>query len=196
VTRVIGRKPGAEGLAAKGLAAMGLLQLPRHTLFVCDPYIHRDPSAAEIADMTVLAAAEMRRFGQTPHVALVSSANFGSVDDPVSRKMREALALIRAQAPDLEIDGEMSADTALSRTILTRLRPDSALTAEANLLVMPNLEAANITFNALKVVAGQSVSVGPILLGAARPVHILTPTATVRGLVNMTALTAASAEVG
>ncbi len=206
VTRVIGRKPGAQGLAAeglaakglaaKGLAAMGLLQLPRHTLFVCDPYIHRDPSAAEIADMTVLAAAEMRRFGQTPHVALVASANFGSVDDPVSRKMREALALVRAQAPDLEIDGEMTADTALSRTILGRLRPDSPLTAEANLLVMPNLEAANITFNALKVVAGQSVSVGPILLGAARPVHILTPTATVRGLVNMTALTAASAEAG
>jgi malate dehydrogenase (oxaloacetate-decarboxylating)(NADP+) len=189
VTGAIGLKPGAQGLAA-----MGLLQLPRHTLFICDPYIHRDPSAAEIADMTVLAAAEMRRFGQTPHVALVASANFGSVDDPVSRKMREALALIRAQAPDLEVDGEMSADTALSRTILGRLRPDSALTAETNLLVMPNLEAANITFNALKVVAGQSVSVGPILLGAARPVHILTPTATVRGIVNMTALTAASAE--
>ena len=143
--------------------------------------------------MTVQAAAAMRRFGQTPHVALVSSANFGSVDDPVSRKMREALALIRERAPDLEIDGEMSADTALSRTILGHLRPDSALTAEANLLVMPTLEAANITFNALKVVAGQSVSVGPILLGAARPVHILTPTATVRGIVNMTALTAASA---
>jgi malate dehydrogenase (oxaloacetate-decarboxylating)(NADP+) len=190
VTGAIGLKPGAHGLAA-----MGLLQLPRHTLFICDPYIHRDPSAAEIADMTVLAAAEMRRFGQTPHVALVASSNFGSVDDPVSRKMQEALALIRAQAPDIEVDGEMSADTALSRTILGRLRPDSALTAETNLLVMPNLEAANITFNALKVVAGQSVSVGPILLGAARPVHILTPTATVRGIVNMTALTAASADV-
>ncbi|MGU3361432.1 NADP-dependent malic enzyme [Methylobacterium sp. M6A4_1b] len=189
VTGAIGLKPGVQGLAA-----MGLLQLPRHTLFICDPYIHRDPSAAEIAGMTVLAAEEMRRFGQTPRVALVSSANFGSVDDPVSRKMQEALALIRAQAPDLAIDGEMSADTALSPTLLGRLRPDSALTAEANLLVMPNLEAANITFNALKVVAGQSVSVGPILLGAARPVHILTPTATVRGIVNMTALTAASAE--
>ncbi|KQP38623.1 malic enzyme [Methylobacterium sp. Leaf104] len=189
VTGAIGLKPGVPGLAA-----MGLLQLPRHTLFICDPYIHRDPSAAEIAGMTVLAAEEMRRFGQTPRVALVSSANFGSVDDPVSRKMQEALRLIRAQAPDLAIDGEMSADTALSPTILGRLRPDSALTAEANLLVMPNLEAANITFNALKVVAGQSVSVGPILLGAARPVHILTPTATVRGIVNMTALTAASAE--
>ncbi|WP_082504103.1 NADP-dependent malic enzyme [Methylobacterium sp. Leaf117] len=190
VAGAIGLKPGAQGLAA-----MGLLQLPRHTLFICDPYIHRDPSAAEIADMTVQAAAEMRRFGQTPRVALVAASNFGSIDDPVSRKMREALALIRTRAPDLEIDGEMSADTALSRTILGRLRPDSALTAEANLLVMPNLEAANITFNALKVVAGQSVSVGPILLGAAKPVHILTPTATVRGIVNMTALTAVSAAV-
>ena len=145
--------------------------------------------------MTVLAAAEMRRFGQIPHAALVASSNFGSVDDPASRKMREALELIRARAPELEIDGEMSADTALSRTILGRVRSDSSLTAEANLLVMPNLDAANITFNALKVIAGQGVSIGPILLGAARPVHILTPTATVRGIVNMTALTAASADI-
>ena len=190
VSGTIGLKAGA-----RGLAAMGLLQLPRHTLFICDPYIHRDPSAEEIAEMTVLAAAEMRRFGQIPHAALVASSNFGSVDDPASRKMREALELIRARAPELEIDGEMSADTALSRTILGRVRPDSSLTAEANLLVMPNLDAANITFNALKVIAGQGVSIGPILLGAARPVHILTPTATVRGIVNMTALTAASADI-
>ena len=190
VSGTIGLKAGA-----RGLAAMGLLQLPRHTLFICDPYIHRDPSAEEIAEMTVLAAAEMRRFGQIPHAALVASSNFGSVDDPASRKMREALELIRARAPELEIDGEMSADTALSRTILGRVRPDSSLTAEANLLVMPNLDAANITFNALKVIAGQGVFIGPILLGAARPVHILTPTATVRGIVNMTALTAASADI-
>ncbi|MCJ2081471.1 NADP-dependent malic enzyme [Methylobacterium sp. J-090] len=188
VSEVIGRAPGAEQLAA-----MGLLQLPRHTVFICDPYIHADPSAEEIAGMTVLAAAEMRRFGQTPRVALVSHSSFGSADDAEARKMRDALGLIRARAPDLEIDGEMSADAALNRTILTRIKPDSALTAEANLLIMPNLGAANITFNALKVVSGQGVSIGPILLGAAKPVHILTPTATVRGIVNMTALTAVAA---
>jgi len=187
ISRTIGLKAGA-----RGLAAMGLLQLPRHTLFICDPYIHRDPSAEEIAEMTVLASDEMRRFGQVPRAALVTSSNFGSVDDPSSRKMRAALDLIRTRAPDLEIDGEMSADTALSRATLGRVRPDSTLTAEANLLVMPNLDAANITFNALKVVSGQGVSIGPILLGAAKPVHILAPSATVRGIVNMTALTAAS----
>ncbi|WP_082515429.1 NADP-dependent malic enzyme [Methylobacterium sp. Leaf112] len=188
VSEVIGRAAGAEHLAA-----MGLLQLPRHTVFICDPYIHADPSAEEIAGMTVLAAAEMRRFGQTPRVALVSHSSFGSADDAEARKMRDARALIRARAPDLEIDGEMPADAALSRTILTRLKPETTLSAEANLLIMPNLGAANITFNALKVVSGQGVSIGPILLGAAKPVHILTPTTTVRGIVNMTALTAASA---
>ena len=177
----------------RGFAAMNLLQLPRHTLFICDTYVNLDPSAAEIADMTLLAAAELRRFGLEPRAALVSHSSFGTAEDPSSMKMREALALINERAPDLEVEGEMHADVALSRPLMSRIFPDARLTAEANLLIMPNLDAANITFNALKIVAGQGISVGPILLGAARPAHILTPTTTVRGIVNMTALTAVAA---
>jgi malate dehydrogenase (oxaloacetate-decarboxylating)(NADP+) len=172
---------------------MSLLQLPRHTLFICDPYIHLDPTAEEIAEMAILAAAELRRFGQTPRIALVSHSNFGTASDPSARKMRDALELINRRAPDVEVEGEMHADAALSKPLLNRIFPDARLSAEANLLVLPNLDAANATFNALKIVAGQGISVGPILLGAAKPVHILTPTATVRGLVNMTALTAVAA---
>jgi malate dehydrogenase (oxaloacetate-decarboxylating)(NADP+) len=188
VDEVIGLAAGA-----RSFASMSLLQLPRHTVFICDPYIHLDPTADEIAEMAVLAAAELTRFGQTPRVALVSHSNFGSADDPSARKMRTALEGIRRRAPDLEVEGEMHADAALSKPLLDRIFPDSRLSAEANLLVMPNLDAANATFNALKIVAGQGISVGPILLGAAKPVHILTPTATVRGIVNMTALTAVAA---
>ncbi|HET6468462.1 MAG TPA: phosphate acyltransferase, partial [Geminicoccaceae bacterium] len=176
-------------------AAMNLLQLPRHTVFVCDTYINADPSAADIADMALLAAAEVERFGLTPRVALLSHSNFGSADSPSAMKMREALALIQQAAPELEVDGEMHADAALSKGIMDRVMPEARLTAEANLLMMPNLDAANITFNALKVVAGQNITVGPILLGTAHPVHILTPTSTVRRIVNMTALTAVDATV-
>jgi malate dehydrogenase (oxaloacetate-decarboxylating)(NADP+) len=188
VREVIGMAPGV-----KSLTAMSLLQLPRHTLFICDPYIHLDPGAEELADMTLLAAAEMRRFGQTPRVALVSHSSFGTARNPSAEKMRKALSLITERAPDLEVEGEMQADAALSRPLMERVFPDSRLTAEANLLVMPNLDSANITLNALKVVAGQGISVGPILLGAAAPVHILTHTTTVRGIVNMTAVTAVAA---
>jgi malate dehydrogenase (oxaloacetate-decarboxylating)(NADP+) len=188
VAQVIGLAEGAHGFAA-----MNLLQLPRHTVFICDTYIHLDPTAEEIAEMAVLAAAELRRFGQTPRVALLSHSNFGTANDASARKMRDALELVHGRAPDLEVEGELHADAALSKPLLDRIFPDARLTAEANLLIMPNLDAANITFNALKVVAGQGISVGPILLGAARPVHILTPTATVRGIVNMTALTAVAA---
>src|SRR5215217_4073636 len=188
VEDVIGLKEDAHSFAA-----MSLLQLPRHTVFICDPYIHLDPTAEEIAEMAVLAAAELKRFGQTPRAALVSHSNFGTASDPSARKMRDALELINRRAPDLEVEGEMHADAALSRPLLNSIFPDARLSAEANLLIMPNLDAANATFNALKVVAGQGISVGPILLGAARPVHILTPTATVRGIVNMTALTAVAA---
>lgn len=177
---------------AHAFAAMGLLQLPRHTVFVCDPFIHRDPSADEIAEMTVLAARELRRFGQVPRAALLSHADDGGSDDPSVRKMRAALARILELAPELEVEGGLQADTALSRAALARVRPDTRLTDAANLLVMPNRDAANITFNALKVIAGQGVSVGPILLGAAKPAHILTPATTVRGIVNMTALAAAA----
>ena len=175
------------------LAAMHLLMLPQQTVFICDTYINPDPSAAQLADIALLGAEEVRRFGLEPRLALLSHSSFGSADTPSARKMREALRLIQERAPELEAEGEMHADAALSKRILDQVFPGSRLTAEANLLVMPNLDAANITFNALKIVAGQGVTVGPILLGAAKPVHILTPTSTVRRLVNMTALTAVDA---
>ncbi|MFZ1428585.1 MAG: NADP-dependent malic enzyme [Geminicoccaceae bacterium] len=188
VAEAIGLRDGVDDLAA-----MHLLMLPNQTVSICDTYINVDPSAEQLAGITLLAAEELRRFGLEPRVALLSHSSFGSADTPAARKMRAALALLRARAPELEVDGEMHADAALSKRILDRTMPDSPLTAEANLLVMPNLDAANITFNALKIVAGEGVTVGPILLGAARPVHILTPTSTVRRLVNMTALTAVDA---
>jgi malate dehydrogenase (oxaloacetate-decarboxylating)(NADP+) len=188
VAEAIGLREGV-----KGLAAMHLLMLPKQTVFVCDTYINPEPTAAQLADMTMLAAEEVRRFGLEPRVALLSHSSFGSADTASARKMRAALALIQERAPELEVEGEMHADAALSKRILDRAMPDSRLTAEANLLIMPNLDAANITFNALKIVAGEGVTVGPILLGAAKPVHILTPTSTVRRLVNMTALAAVSA---
>ena len=133
---------------------MHLLMLPQQTVFICDTYINPDPTAEQLADMTLLAAEEVRRFGLEPRVALLSHSSFGTADTPSARKMREALALIQERAPELEAEGEMQADAALSKRILDRVFPDSRLTAEANLLVMPNLDAANITFNALKIVAG------------------------------------------
>jgi malate dehydrogenase (oxaloacetate-decarboxylating)(NADP+) len=176
-------------------AGMNLLMLPGHTLFICDTAINPDPTAEQIAEITLLAAKEVRRFGLAPRAALLSHSNFGSANTPSAIKMRQALGLIQGMAPDLEVDGEMHADAALSKHTLDRTMPDSPLTGEANLLIMPNLDAANITFNALKAVAGQGVTVGPILLGAAHPVHILTPTSTVRRIVNMTALTAVDSAV-
>jgi malate dehydrogenase (oxaloacetate-decarboxylating)(NADP+) len=190
VSDVVGRRQGVSALAA-----MHLLMLPRHTIFVCDTYINVDPSAEELTEFTLMAAEEVRRFGLPPRVALLSHSNFGTSDAPSARKMRDALALLQERAPDLEIDGEMHADAALSRTVLNQTIPDARLSGAANLLIMPNLDAANITFNALKVVAGEGVTVGPILLGTARPAHILTPTSTVRRILNMTALTAVDAAV-
>ncbi|RJF82349.1 NADP-dependent malic enzyme [Azospirillum cavernae] len=188
VSDIIGLREGV-----RDFSAMNLLMLPRHTLFICDTYINPDPTAEQIAEMTGLAAAELRRFGLTPKVALLSHSNFGSADTHSARKMRAALALIQRLSPDLEVEGEMHGDAALSKLILDRAFPGSRLTGEANLLIMPNLDAANITFNVLKAVAGDGVTVGPILLGAAQPAHILTPTSTVRRIVNMTALTAVDA---
>ncbi|WP_180982638.1 NADP-dependent malic enzyme [Methylocella silvestris] len=188
VAATIGLKPGA-----RRFAALNLLMLPQQTLFICDTYINEDPTAEELTEITLLAVEEQKRFGVTPRVALLSHSSFGSAKTESAAKMRAAVELIRARAPDLEVDGEMRGDAALSKRILDRVFPDSSLTAEANLLVMPNLDAANITFNVLKIVAGEGVTVGPILLGAARPVHILTPTSTVRRIVNMTALTAVEA---
>ena len=192
IPRILAMSPMSSACrqGTRNLAAMNLLMLPGHTLFICDTAINPDPTAEQIAEITLLAAKEVRRFGLTPRVALLSHSNFGSADTPSAIKMRQALGLIQEMAPDLEVDGEMHADAALSKHTLDRIMPDSTLTGEANLLIMPNLDAANITFNALKAVAGQGVTVGPILLGAAQPVHILTPTSTVRRIVNMTALTA------
>ena len=190
VSELIGLRPGVNKFAA-----MNLLMLPRQTVFVCDTYINFDPTAEEIAEMTLLAVDEIKRFGLPARVALLSHSSFGSADTPTAVKMRDALALLQEKAPDLEVDGEMHGDAALSKSILDRVFPGSPLTAEANLLIMPNLDAANISFNLLKVVAGEEVTVGPILLGAAKPVHVLTPTSTVRRIVNMTALTAVEAAI-
>jgi malate dehydrogenase (oxaloacetate-decarboxylating)(NADP+) len=174
---------------------MNLLMLPQHTVFICDTYINADPTAQELADITILATDEMRRFGINPRVALLSHSSFGSSDAASARKMRATLDLVLDAKPDLEIEGEMRGDMALSKRILDAAFPDSRLHTEANLLIMPNLDAANITYNVLKTVAGEGVTVGPILLGAAKPVHILTPTSTVRGIVNMTALASVDASI-
>jgi malate dehydrogenase (oxaloacetate-decarboxylating)(NADP+) len=188
IDQVIGRRPGVQHYAA-----MNAVILPSRTVFLCDTYVSPDPGAEQIAEMTLLAGEEMRRFGITPKVALLSASSFGSVDMPSARKMREALALITQRAPDLEIEGEMHGDAALSEEIRLRVFPRSKLRGEANLLIMPTLDAANISFNLLKTAAGGGVTIGPMLLGAARPIHILTPSATVRRIVNMTAVAVADA---
>ncbi len=183
VANVIGLKPGSSVFAA-----MNVLMLPKRTVFISDTYVNEDPSVEQLTEITVMAAEEVRRFGVAPKVALLSHSNFGTDDSPSALKMNRALDAIERIAPDLEIDGEMHGDAALSEAIRTHVHPDGRLKGEANLLIMPNLDAANISFNLLKMMGGEGITVGPILLGAAMPVHILTPSATVRRLVNMTAL--------
>jgi malate dehydrogenase (oxaloacetate-decarboxylating)(NADP+) len=143
-----------------------------------------------------LAAEEMRRFGVEPKVALLSHSNFGSSDQPSAVKMRRALALLRQQAPWLEVDGEMHGDVALDGVARAAVMPNTTLTGDANLLVLPNIDAANIAYNLLRIAAGGGIAIGPVLLGADKPVHVLTPSATVRRIVNMTALTVADVEAG
>jgi malate dehydrogenase (oxaloacetate-decarboxylating)(NADP+) len=188
VDTVIGLRPGL-----RNYAAMNALMMPARTVFICDTYVNPDPDADQIAEMTLLAAEEMKRFGIVPKAALLSASNFGSLRTASAAKMRQARELITQRAPELEIEGEMHGDAALSEEIRLRVFPGSKLRGEANLLIMPTLDAANISFNLLKTAAGGGVTVGPILLGAARPVHILTPSATVRRLVNMSALAVADA---
>ncbi len=188
VRTVIGLREGVTTLAT-----MQMLILPGRQLFICDTHVNRDPSAAEIAEMTLLAAEAVRRFGVKPCVALVSHSSFGSSDAPSAQKMRDALDLIVARAPGLAVEGEMRADSALAKNIRDREFPESRLTEDANLLIMPNIDAANITYNALRVTAGGGITVGGILLGAAKPVHIMTPSSTVRRIVNMTAVAVADA---
>ena len=189
VDQVLGLRSGV-----RHFAAMNALMLPKQTVFICDTYVTPEPDAEQIAEMTLLAAEEVKRFGMQPKVALLSASNFGSVRGlPSAAKMQRALALLRERAPELEVEGEMHGDAALSGEIRKVVFPNSRLKGEANLLVMPTLDAANISFNLLKTAAGDNVTIGPILLGASRPVHIVTPSASVRRLVNMTALTVVDA---
>jgi malate dehydrogenase (oxaloacetate-decarboxylating)(NADP+) len=189
VEQVIGLKPGAQTYAA-----MNVLMLPEQTLFVCDTHVNENPSAEQIADMTILAAEEIQRFGVAPKIALLSHSNFGSRPTESSRKMAQARQLISQRAPQLEVDGEMHADAALSEKIRLKAYPDSTLKGPANLLITPNLDTGNITYNMLKMTGSHGVAMGPVLLGAARPVHILTTSATVRRIVNMTALAVVDAQ--
>jgi malate dehydrogenase (oxaloacetate-decarboxylating)(NADP+) len=189
VADVIGLAPGA-----KQFAAMNLLMLTKRMLAVTDTYVNENPSAEEVAEIARMAAEELRRFGIEPNVALLSHSSFGSSNSASARKMRRACEILHETAPDLNVDGEMHGDAALSEEIRDNLHPDSRLKGEANLLVMPNLDAANISFNLMKMANGDGVSIGPILLGAAKPVHILTPSATVRRLVNITALAVVDAQ--
>ena len=175
-------------------ATLNVINNERGAYFICDTQVNADPDAEQIAAITLMAADKMRLLGIEPRVALVSHSTFGSHDDASAGKMRDALALIRALAPQLEVEGEMPADMALDPDYRSREFPNSRLKGPANLLVMPNLDSASIAFNLARVVS-DSVTVGPILLGVARPAHILTPSATVRRVVNMTAITVVEAQL-
>jgi malate dehydrogenase (oxaloacetate-decarboxylating)(NADP+) len=188
IDQVIGKRPGVGTYAC-----MNALILPNRQVFIVDTHVNADPTAEQLAEITVMAAEEMRRFGIHPRAALLSHSNFGSSNHPSAQKMRDTLDLLRERAAWLEVDGEMHGDTALDPAYRDRLMPDSPLVGEANLLVMPNIDAANISYNLLKTAAGGGIAIGPVLLGAARPVHVLTPSATVRRIVNMAALTVADA---
>jgi malate dehydrogenase (oxaloacetate-decarboxylating)(NADP+) len=186
IDEVIGHRPGG-----KVYGVMNILLLPKHTLFICDTHVNLDPTAEEIAEITLLAAEEVRYFGITPKVALLSHSNFGSHSDASAHKMARARTLLEQQAPELEVEGEIHGDAALSEEMRTHIFPGSRLKGEANLLIMPNLDAANIAYNLLKMAAGDGVTIGGILLGANKSAHILTSTATARRIVNMSALAVA-----
>ncbi len=188
IDQVIGQRAGVSTYAC-----MNGLLLPDRQVFLVDTHVNYDPTAEQLAEITVMAAEEMMRFGIKPKVALLSHSNFGSTNHPSAVKMRQTLDLLKIQAPWLEIDGEMHGDVALDSKARAAIMPHSTLSGSANLLVMPNIDAANISYNLLKTAAGGGIAIGPVLLGAAEPVHILTPSATVRRIVNMTALTVADA---
>ena len=191
IDQVIGKKAGATTYAC-----MNGLLLPDRQVFLVDTHVNYDPSAEQLAEITIMAAEEMMRFGLKPKAALLSHSNFGTSNQPSAVKMRQTLELLRIQAPWLEVDGEMHGDVALDAEARGKLMPNSSLTGEANLLVLPNIDAANISYNLLKQAAGGGIAVGPVLLGASQPVHVLTPSTTVRRIVNMTAVTVADANVG
>ena len=183
IDQVIGKREGCSVYAA-----MNALVLPNRQIFVVDTHVNIDPTPEQLAEITIMAAEEVRRFGIEPNIALCSHSNFGSSLAPSAQKMRDLLAILQERAPDLKVDGEMHGDVALDPKLRRAILPDSTLEGEANLLVMPNIDAANISYNLLKTAAGNNIAIGPILLGAARPVHVLTASATVRRIVNMTAL--------
>jgi malate dehydrogenase (oxaloacetate-decarboxylating)(NADP+) len=183
INQVLGKRAGVNVYAA-----MNGLVLPDRQVVIVDTHVNENPTAEQLAEITILAAEEMRRFGIQPKAALLSHSNFGTAQSESAKKMRAALEIIRRDAPDLEIDGEMHGDTALDSEYRKKMMPFSTLKGDANLLVMPNIDAANISYNLLKTSAGNNIAIGPVLLGCAKPVHILTPSATVRRIVNMTAL--------
>jgi malate dehydrogenase (oxaloacetate-decarboxylating)(NADP+) len=183
IDQVLGKREGVNVYAA-----MNALILPDRQLVIVDTHVNENPTAEQLAEITILAAEEMRRFGLHPRAALLSHSNFGTSNSESAKKMRAALAIVRERAPDLEIDGEMHGDTALDPALLQSMMPDTSLKRDANLLIMPNIDAANIAYNLLKTAAGNGIAIGPILLGCAKPVHVLTPSATVRRIVNMAAL--------
>jgi malate dehydrogenase (oxaloacetate-decarboxylating)(NADP+) len=196
IDQVIGKRAGGSPSTQQDVrvyACMNGLMLPGRQVFLVDTHVNADPAPEELCEITVMAAEEMRRFGVAPKVALLSHSNFGSSDQPSAVKMRRTLALLREQAAWLEVDGEMHGDVALDAEARHKLMPRSTLAGDANLLVLPNIDAANIAYNLLKTAAGGGIAIGPVLLGAAKPVHILTPSATVRRIVNMAALTVADA---
>ena len=190
VDQVIGKRPGVNTYAC-----MNGLILPDRQVFVVDTHVNYDPTAEQLAEITIMAAEEMMRFGLRPKAALLSHSNFGSSNQPSAVKMRQTLELLRVQAPWLEVEGEMHGDVALDEAARQALMPNSTLSGAANLLVMPNLDAANIAYNLLKTAAGGNIAIGPVLLGEAKPVNILTASTTVRRIVNMTALTVADANI-
>jgi len=183
IDKVLGMRPGANVYAA-----MNFVITEERQLAMVDTHVNENPSAEELAEITIMAAEELERFGITPRAALLSHSNFGTSNSESAQKMRAALALVQQKAPNLEIDGEMHGDAALDSKLRAKIMPQSTLKGDANLVVMPNIESANIAYNLLKTAAGNGIAVGPVLLGCARPVHILTPSATVRRIVNMTAL--------
>ena len=196
IDQVIGKRAGGSPSTPQDVrvyACMNVLMLPQRQLFIVDTHVNSDPTAEELCEMTVMAAEEMLRFGVQPKAALLSHSNFGTSDHPSAVKMRRTLALLREQAPWLEADGEMHGDLALDAAARDAVMPNSMLSGEANLLVMPTIDAANIAYNLLKTVAGGGIAIGPILLGADKTVHVLTPSATVRRIVNMTAFAVAEA---
>jgi malate dehydrogenase (oxaloacetate-decarboxylating)(NADP+) len=188
IDQVLGKKEGATVYAA-----MNALILPGRQIFLVDTHVNVDPTPEQLAEITIMAAEEVRRFGIEPKIALLSHSNFGTSNAPTAQKMRDVLAILKERAPELEVDGEMHGDVALDSNLRKDIIPESTLEGDANLLILPNIDAANISYNLLKVAAGNNIAIGPILLGAAKPVHVLTASATVRRIVNMTALLVADA---